>query len=48
MEWDMSESRWNLPLTDNGRDISRSLEIVGWKVHGHAKVIKELIIMTKG
>jgi hypothetical protein len=31
MEWDVSGSRWNLPLLDNGRDISGPLEIVGFE-----------------
>jgi hypothetical protein len=31
MEWDMSGSRWNLPLLDNRRDISEPLELVGFE-----------------
>jgi hypothetical protein len=29
MEWDVSRSRWNLPLLDNKRDISGLLDAVG-------------------
>jgi hypothetical protein len=31
MEWDVSGLRWNLPLLDNRRDISRPLELVGFE-----------------
>jgi hypothetical protein len=29
MEWDVSGTRWNLPLLNNRRDISGSLNAVG-------------------
>jgi hypothetical protein len=29
MEWDVSGSKWNLPLLDNRRDISGPLDTVG-------------------
>ena len=32
------QSRWNLPLLDNGRDISRPLGMIGLKVYGHASL----------
>jgi hypothetical protein len=47
MGWDVSESRWNFPLLNNRRDISRPLELVGLEVHDHASMIKELITMAK-
>jgi hypothetical protein len=31
VEWDVSGSRWNLPLLDDRRDISGSLELVGFE-----------------
>jgi hypothetical protein len=31
MEWDVSGSRWNLPLLDNRRDITVPLEVVGFE-----------------
>jgi hypothetical protein len=31
MEFDVSGSRWNLPLLNNRRDISRPLEVVGFE-----------------
>jgi hypothetical protein len=31
MEYDVSGSRWNLPLLNNRRDISRPLEVVGFE-----------------
>jgi hypothetical protein len=43
----MSRSRWSLPLLDNMRDISGPLELVGFEMHDHANMIKELIKMTK-
>jgi hypothetical protein len=31
MEYDVSGSRWNLPLLNNRRDISRPLKVVGFE-----------------
>jgi hypothetical protein len=31
MELDVNGSRWNLPLLDNRRDISRPFEVVGFE-----------------
>jgi hypothetical protein len=30
--WDVSGSRWNFPLLDNGRDISEPLDAVGLRL----------------
>ena len=45
MDWDVCGSRWNLPLLDNGRDISGPLDAVGLrKCMAVPKVTKELAI----
>jgi hypothetical protein len=31
MEWDVSGSKWNLPLLENKRDIFGPLELIGFE-----------------